>query len=170
MSFRSCFADGGTLPYPCIAACRGFGSVLEPRVSSAQALSASELLRTLLMVAASEPTSWLSWNAYILSHLARYSGPWPAVWAVSLLSTGLITRTLTPGYSMQPFAVWLGSVSFTLPCPTSALPSPCFPEASPKAISGRTSYLHVRLAFHPYTQLIPKFFNTHGFGPPLIFT
>ena len=77
-------------------ACRGFGSVLEPRVSSAQALSASELLRTLLMVAASEPTSWLSWNAYILSHLARYSGPWPAVWAVSLLSTGLITRTLTP--------------------------------------------------------------------------
>ena len=77
-------------------ACRGFGSVLEPRVSSAQALSASELLRTLSMVAASEPTSWLSWNAYILSHLARHSGPWPAVWAVSLLSAGLITRALTP--------------------------------------------------------------------------
>ncbi|EFM24372.1 hypothetical protein HMPREF9166_0012 [Selenomonas sp. oral taxon 149 str. 67H29BP] len=44
------------------------------------------------------------------------------------------------------------------------------PEASPKAISGRTSYLHVRLAFHPYAHLIPTFFNTHGFGPPLIFT
>jgi len=29
-----------------------------------------------------------------------------------------------------------------------------FPEASPKAISGRTSYLHVRLEFHPYPHLI----------------
>ncbi len=43
-------------------------------------------------------------------------------------------------------------------------------EASPKAISGRTSYLHVRLAFHPYPPLIPKLFNAHGFGPPRIFT
>jgi hypothetical protein len=34
------------------------------------------------------------------------------------------------------------------------------PEASPKAISGRTSYLRARLAFHPYPQLIPWFFNT----------
>ena len=32
-------------------------------------------------------------------------------------------------------------------------------EASPKAISGRTSYLRVRLAFHPYPQLIPRLFN-----------
>ena len=28
-------------------------------------------------------------------------------------------------------------------------------EASPKAISGRTSYLQVRLAYHLYPQLIP---------------
>ena len=28
------------------------------------------------------------------------------------------------------------------------------PEAAPKGISGRTSYLLVRLAFHPYPQLI----------------
>ena len=75
---------------------RGFGSVLEPRISSAQDVSASELLRTLLMVAASEPTSWLSSMPYILFHLARHLGPWPAVWAVSLLSMGLITRALTP--------------------------------------------------------------------------
>ena len=39
-------------------------------------------------------------------------------------------------------------------------------KASPKAISGRTSYLQVRLAFHPYPQLIPQFFNTTGCGPP----
>ena len=39
-------------------------------------------------------------------------------------------------------------------------------EASPQAISGRTSYNVVRLAFHSYTQLIPGIFNDHGFGPP----
>jgi hypothetical protein len=39
-------------------------------------------------------------------------------------------------------------------------------EASPKAISGRTSYVRVRLAFHPYPHLIPALFNVRGFGPP----
>ncbi len=43
-------------------------------------------------------------------------------------------------------------------------------EASPKAISGRTSYLRVRLAFHPYPQLIGELFNAHPFGPPQAFT
>ena len=43
-------------------------------------------------------------------------------------------------------------------------------DASPKAISGRTSYLRVRLEFHPYPQLIQAFFNRHWFGPPLGFT
>ena len=43
-------------------------------------------------------------------------------------------------------------------------------EASPKAISERTSYLQVRLEFHRYPQLIPAFFNIHGFGPPVCFT
>ena len=39
-------------------------------------------------------------------------------------------------------------------------------EAAPQCISGRTSYLRVRLAFHPYPQLIPWYCNTSGFGPP----
>ena len=43
-------------------------------------------------------------------------------------------------------------------------------KASPKAISGRTSYLQVRLAFHRYPHLIPQFFNIGGFGPPRDFT
>ncbi len=43
-------------------------------------------------------------------------------------------------------------------------------EASPKAISERTSYLQVRLEFHRYPHLIPAFFNIHGFGPPVRFT
>ena len=34
-----------------------------------------------------------------------------------------------------------------------------FPEASPKAISRRTSYLQVRLEFLRYPQVIPCFFN-----------
>ena len=41
-------------------------------------------------------------------------------------------------------------------------------DASPKAISGRTSYLLVRLAFHPYPQLIPQFCNIERFGPPRV--
>ena len=43
-------------------------------------------------------------------------------------------------------------------------------KASPKAISGRTSYLRVRLEFLRYPQVIPTFFNRYGFGPPLNFT
>jgi hypothetical protein len=54
----------------------------------------------------------------------------------------------------------MGSVTFQGPypyqCSTSAS---LYTEASPKAISGRTSYLRVRLAFHPYPQFIPCLFN-----------
>jgi hypothetical protein len=45
-----------------------------------------------------------------------------------------------------------------------------YSNASPKAISGRTSYLRVRLEFHRYPQLIPAFFNMRGFGPPVSVT
>ena len=53
----------------------------------------------------------------------------------------------------------------TLPYPSRALPPQDYIEAVPKYISGRTSYLRVRLAFHPYPQLIPAFCTRHGFGP-----
>ena len=49
-------------------------------------------------------------------------------------------------------------------------PRVSFPEASPKAISGRTSYIRVRLEFHRYPRVIPAFFNRHEFGPPYPFT
>ena len=45
------------------------------------------------------------------------------------------------------------------PSPFSALPPVIYLEASPKAISRRTSYLRVRLEFLRYPQLIPTFFN-----------
>ena len=48
----------------------------------------------------------------------------------------------------------------------SALPPSDSSRASPKAISGRTSYLRVRLEFLPYPHLIPTLFNGCGFGPP----
>ena len=43
-------------------------------------------------------------------------------------------------------------------------------EASPKAISRRTSYLRVRLEFLPYPHLIATLFNGCAFGPPFPFT
>ena len=43
----------------------------------------------------------------------------------------------------------------------SALPPAGLYKASPKAISGRTSYLRVRLEFLPYPQLMPTLFNGH---------
>ncbi len=43
-------------------------------------------------------------------------------------------------------------------------------KARPKPISGRTSYIRVRLEFLRYPQLIPAFFNIRGFGPPRDFT
>ena len=49
-------------------------------------------------------------------------------------------------------------------------PRVSFSEASPKAISRRTSYLRVRLEFHRYPHVIPTLFNVYGFGPPRDFT
>ena len=58
----------------------------------------------------------------------------------------------------------------TPPRKFSALPPRDYTEASPKAISRRTSYLRVRLEFLPYPHLIPTLFNGCGFGPPLPLT
>ena len=43
-------------------------------------------------------------------------------------------------------------------------------NASPKAISGRTSYLRVRLEFLRYPQVIRRHCNEGRFGPPWSFT
>ena len=58
----------------------------------------------------------------------------------------------------------------TPPRESSALPPAGSRGASPKAISGRTSYLRVRLEFLRYPHLIPTLFNGCGFGPPPPFT
>ena len=56
-----------------------------------------------------------------------------------------------------------------LPRQFSALPPVISYEASPKAISRRTSYLRVRLEFLPYPQLIPAFFNRRLVRPSMKF-
>ena len=64
------------------------------------------------------------------------------------------------------FGVWLGAVGLRpLAHPVLYLHHSSH-EASPKAISGRTSYLQVRLAYHRYPQFIPHFCNSERFGPP----
>jgi hypothetical protein len=54
------------------------------------------------------------------------------------------------GPSPQQRATWRGSTR----------------DAAPQCISGRTSYLRVRLAFHPYPQLLQPLCNAGRFGPP----
>src|SRR5260370_11671470 len=70
------------------------------------------------------------------------------------------------------FAVYLGLVTSTWPLAYSELylHQPFSRVAAPQCISGRTSYLHVRLAFHPYPQVIPQFCNTGEFEPRRTFT
>ena len=60
--------------------------------------------------------------------------------------------------------------SLSTPRSFSALPPVNIYEASPKAISGRTSYIRVRLEFLRYPQVIRQLFNGGRFGPPLPFT
>ena len=92
------------------------------------------------------------------------------VWALSLSTTDLITRSLTPNEQIFGIRSLIGFGNRKAPSPFSALPPRFSIEASPKAISGRTSYLRVRLEFLRYPQLIPRFFNNDGFGPPFCFT
>ena len=93
------------------------------------------------------------------------------VWAVSLSTTDLITRSLTPRDESLAFGVYLILVIRDGPLTRTVLYlQETQHRCSPKAISERTSYLQVRLEFHHYPHLIPAFFNMHGFGPPVRFT
>ena len=88
------------------------------------------------------------------------------VWAVSLSTTKLSPRRLTRLAPLVAFAVWLGLVTSTWPRAHAALYlQHSYVVAAPQCISGRTSYLHVRLAFHPYPPVIPQFCNTGGCEP-----
>ena len=64
------------------------------------------------------------------------------------------------------FGVWLGSLAEAAKPIQCSTPIMLFTDASPKTISGRTSYYRVRLEFLRYPQLIPAFCTARGFGPP----
>ena len=82
----------------------------------------------------------------------------------------LISHSLTAMIQLFGILSLIGFSNLAAPSPFSALPPVIYHNASPKAISGRTSYLRVRLEFLRYPQVIPDFFNRRGFGPPLRFT
>ena len=144
--FRSRFARAASLSYRSKNRSRDFGCALQSRSFSARGHSASGLLRGLQMVAASEPTSWLSARPRILTiHSASHRGPWPAVRAVPLSTAELIPRRLTPRVRAAVFGVRPTSAARGGPlCQPVALPPPRrTARASPKAISERTSYHRV---------------------------
>ena len=83
----------------------------------------------------------------------------------------LITHSLTPRDEWMAFGVYLNSVTRDGPLVQTVLYlHHSYSEASPKAISERTSYLQVRLEFLRYPQFIRSLFNGSRFGPPLSFT
>ena len=82
----------------------------------------------------------------------------------------LISHSLTPVLTLSGIRSLIRVGSLSAPSLFSALPPANIYEASPKAISGRTSYLRVRLEFLRYPQVIRQLFNGGRFGPPLRFT
>ena len=83
----------------------------------------------------------------------------------------LITHRLTPIHTYLAFGVYQTLVTRDGPIGLTVLYLQyAYNEASPKAISERTSYLQVRLEFLRYPHLIPALFNVRGFGPPVRFT
>ena len=81
-------------------------------------------------------------------------------WTLLLLTTNLLARRLTPGVHHLGIRSLIEVGNAGAPLVQSVLYLPvAAPEAAPKGISGRTSYLRVRLAFHPYPQLIQAIFN-----------
>ena len=82
----------------------------------------------------------------------------------------LISHCLTPILPLSGILSLIRVGNLSAPRLFSALPPVNIYEASPKAISGRTSYIRVRLEFLRYPQVIRHHFNEGRFGPPLRFT
>ena len=67
----------------------------------------------------------------------------------------LISHCLTPVNQLSGILSLIGFSNLSTPSPFSALPPVIFHEASPKAISERTSYIRVRLEFLRYPHHRP---------------
>ena len=86
------------------------------------------------------------------------------------MTAKLISRSLTARKQLYGIQSLIGFSSLSAPSPFSALPPVIIINASPKAISERTSYIRVRLEFLRYPHLITGYFNRRVFGPPWSFT
>ena len=82
----------------------------------------------------------------------------------------LISHSLTPMKRLSGILSLIGFGNLSAPSPFSALPPVIYHEASPKAISWRTSYLRVRLEFLRYPHLIRRLFNGGRFSTRWSFT
>ena len=82
----------------------------------------------------------------------------------------LISHCLTAVIQLSGILSLIDFGNLSAPPSFSALPPVIIHNASPKAISGRTSYLRVRLEFHRYPQVIADHCNGRAFGPPWGFT
>ena len=82
----------------------------------------------------------------------------------------LISHSLTPVIHLFGILSLIRVGNLSAPNLFSALPPTNIHKASPKAISGRTSYIRVRLEFLRYPHVIRQLFNGGRFGPPLSFT
>jgi hypothetical protein len=167
-SLRSTFTAARTLPYhaPLARCVRGFGGALaSPVPLSVHADSTSELLRTLSRMAASKPTSWLSGPAHSLCHLAHPWGPYPAVWAVSLLTLELRPQRLTQPEQSRAFVVWLGLVGGLRP---RAQPAPYLPRPpawlAQKRFRGEPAITTFAWHFTPTHRSSPGFATPVGAG------
>jgi len=89
------------------------------------------------------------------------------IWVVSLLTMRLIPHSLTVVVPQVVFGVCLEKVTMKSRSHSVLYPYLLPYDAIPKYISRRTSYLRVRLAFHPYPQLIAQCCSSGAFGPPL---
>ncbi len=96
---------------------------------------------------------------------------WDLIWRSGLFpswNTSLAPYFWLPRYVRWAFGVWLGFLRQAAKTHPVALPLTYNSrDASPQAISERTSYSRVRLEFLPYTQVIPECCTARGFGPPL---
>ena len=82
----------------------------------------------------------------------------------------LISHCLTAVIQLSGILSLIDFGNLSAPPSFSALPPVIIHNASPKAISGRTSYLRVRLEFLRYPQVIRRHCNEGRFGPPWSFT
>ena len=82
----------------------------------------------------------------------------------------LISHCLTAKNQLSGIRSLIRFSKLSPPSQFSALPPVIYINASPKAISGRTSYLRVRLEFLRYPQVIRHHCNGGRFGPPWTFT